>query len=189
MSSRAVTSSTRSGNEIATNQGFKSVVPAKEIDSSYLYFWLKSAKHLAEQQASGTTFKEISGSRFAKLPVPVAPLPEQRRIVEKIETLFAELDKGEESLRQVQTLLTRYRQSVLKAAVTESGGSRKRVQLGELLQDIRYGTAKKCRAEVEGVRFAFVPPRAEDASDRKLIGRPPVHPAAECQVFGLVVPA
>lgn len=34
------------------------------------------------------------------------------------QTLFAELDKGEESLRQVQTLLARYRQSVLKAAVT-----------------------------------------------------------------------
>ena len=46
------------------------------------------------------------------------PLPEQQRIAEKIETLFAELDKGEEALRQVQKLLARYRQSVLKAAVT-----------------------------------------------------------------------
>lgn len=45
-------------------------------------------------------------------------LNEQRRIVEKIETLFARLDKGEEVLRNVQKLLARYRQSVLKAAVS-----------------------------------------------------------------------
>jgi type I restriction enzyme S subunit len=48
----------------------------------------------------------------------LAPAGEQQRIVEKIETLFAELDKGEEALREVQKLLARYRRSVLKAAVT-----------------------------------------------------------------------
>lgn len=103
---------------LATNQGFKSVSPHEGIFEYYVYFYLKSAKHLAEQHASGTTFKEISGSRFAALPIPVPPTKEQRRIVEKIETLFARLDKGEEAVRQVQTLLARYRQSVLKAAVT-----------------------------------------------------------------------
>lgn len=105
-------------NEISTNQGFKSVVVSSEADENYVYYYLKSAKHLAEQEASGTTFKEISGSRFAKLPIPVPPLDEQRRIVEKIETLFARLDKGEEAVREVQKLLKRYRQSVLKSAVT-----------------------------------------------------------------------
>lgn len=105
-------------NEISTNQGFKSVVVHEDIDESYLFYYLKSAKQLAERNASGTTFKEISGSRFGRLPIPIAPLPEQQRIVEKIETLFAELAKGEEALREVQKLLARYRQSVLKAAVT-----------------------------------------------------------------------
>lgn len=105
-------------NELSTNQGFKSVAVSPEMDESYVYHYLKSAKHLAEQQASGTTFKEISGSRFAKLPFPVAPVNEQHRIVEKIETLFARLDKGEEAVREVQKLLKRYRQSILKSAVT-----------------------------------------------------------------------
>jgi type I restriction enzyme, S subunit len=57
-------------------------------------------------------------SILKKLSFPVAPLNEQHRIVEKIETLFARLNKGEETLREVQKLLARYRQSVLKAAVT-----------------------------------------------------------------------
>lgn len=119
-------------NPIATNQGFKSIVVDKEIDESFVYFYLKSAKHLAEQAASGTTFKEISGSRFAQLPIPLAPLNEQRRIVEKIETLFAQLDQGEAALREVQRGLARYRQSVLKAAVT-----------GELTRDWREANAQR----------------------------------------------
>lgn len=105
-------------NRIATNQGFKSVSVHEGIFDEYVYYYLRSAKQLAEANASGTTFKEISGSRFGKLPIPVAPLNEQRRIVEKIETLFARLDKGEEAVREVQKLLIHYRQSVLKAAVT-----------------------------------------------------------------------
>lgn len=105
-------------NEIATNQGFKSVFVGAEIDESYVYHYLKSAKQLAESHASGTTFKEISGARFGNLPIPIAPFAEQQRIVEKIEALFAKLDKGEEAVREVQRGLTRYRQSVLKAAVT-----------------------------------------------------------------------
>lgn len=105
-------------NELATNQGFKSIAVSPHFDEEYLYYYLLSAKQLAEQNASGTTFKEISKSRFARLPIPVAPLNEQRRIVDKIDTLFAELDQGEAELRKVQILLARYRQSVLKAAVT-----------------------------------------------------------------------
>ena len=56
----------------------------------------------------------------------IAPLNEQRQIVDKIERLFSDLDKGEENLRTAQRLLSSYRQSVLKAAVT-----------GELTRDWR----------------------------------------------------
>jgi type I restriction enzyme S subunit len=60
----------------------------------------------------------IDTDRLKRFSVPLAPTNEQQRVVEKIETLFGELDKGEEALREVQKLLSRYRQSVLKAAVT-----------------------------------------------------------------------
>jgi len=46
---------------------------------------------------------------------PIAPLNEQRRIVEKIEALFGEIDKGVESLRTAKSTLTLYRQSLLKS--------------------------------------------------------------------------
>ncbi len=48
--------------------------------------------------------------------IPLPPLPEQRRIVARIEELFTKLDAGIEALNKVKTQLKRYRQSVLKAA-------------------------------------------------------------------------
>ena len=100
----------------ATNQGFKSIVPHRELLNEYFYYYLQAAKQLAEERATGTTFKELSGSAFRSLPTPIAPINEQRRIVEKIETLFDEIDKGIESLRVAKTTLDLYGKSLLKSA-------------------------------------------------------------------------
>ena len=100
----------------ATNQGFKSVVLRAGLFNEYVYYFLKAARQIAEERASGTTFRELSGSAFGALPIPVAPLNEQRRIVEKIEALFAEIDKGVESLKAAKSALDLYRKSLLKSA-------------------------------------------------------------------------
>ena len=49
-------------NEVTTNQGFKSVVPRKEIGTPYVYYFLIHNLPLIESKASGSTFKEVSGS-------------------------------------------------------------------------------------------------------------------------------
>ena len=105
-----------SANEICTNQGFKSLVPSKEIFNEYIYYYLKASKQLAEKYASGTTFKELSGKSFSILPIPLPPHKEQKRIVERIEELFSDIDQGVESLKTAQKQLKVYRQAVLKWA-------------------------------------------------------------------------
>ena len=55
--------------------------------------------------------------RFWRIRLPLAPLPEQHRIVAKLDELFSELDAGVAALERAQTKLKRYRASVLKAAV------------------------------------------------------------------------
>jgi type I restriction enzyme, S subunit len=102
--------------DMTTNQGFKSLVPVKGIFNEYVYYYFKSAKQLAESNATGTTFKEISGTAFSKLPVPIPPTNEQHRIVAKIEALFSELDKGIESFKTAREQLKIYRQALLKHA-------------------------------------------------------------------------
>ena len=77
-----------SSNEISTNQGFKSFVPAtNEITSKYIYYCLKARCDDIIMRASGTTFKEISGSEMAETLIPLPPQNEQERISEYIISL------------------------------------------------------------------------------------------------------
>ncbi len=105
-----------SAEAMTTNQGFKSLVPSNGVFNEFVYYYFKSAKQLAESNATGTTFKEISGTAFSKLPIPLPPLNEQHRIVAKIEELFSELDKGIENLKIAREQLKVYRQALLKHA-------------------------------------------------------------------------
>lgn len=66
---------------------------------------------------SGSTRKRISRGNLAKIEIPVPPLPEQHRIVAKIEELYSDLDAGVAALQNAKQQLKRYRQAVLKAAV------------------------------------------------------------------------
>lgn len=65
---------------------------------------------------AGSTRKRISRGNLATIPLPVPPLPEQRRIVAEIEKQFSRLEEGVGALRRVQANLKRYRAAVLKAA-------------------------------------------------------------------------
>lgn len=48
--------------EVTTNQGFKSIVPKPEIGTAFVYYFLKHNLPIIEGMASGSTFKEVSGS-------------------------------------------------------------------------------------------------------------------------------
>ncbi len=105
-------------NEISTNQGFKSFILPDGFSSSFLYYYLKLIKPVAEQMATGTTFKELSGAAAAKLPLLVAPLPEQKRIAYKLDSVLTRVDACRERLDRIPALLKRFRQSILAAATS-----------------------------------------------------------------------
>ena len=87
-------------NELATNQGFKSLIPSCDYCPEYLRYYLVSAKEYAESLASGTTFKELSGARIANLAIPAPPLPEQRQIVTKLDRLTGRTARAREQLER-----------------------------------------------------------------------------------------
>ena len=57
--------------EVTTNQGFKSVVPKPKIGTAYVYCFLKHNLPVVEGMASGSTFKEVSGSTMKNVPAVI----------------------------------------------------------------------------------------------------------------------
>lgn len=82
----------------------------------YLLYFLRSIENELDNLGTGTTFKAISAGTLRNLEIPLPPLPEQHRIVEKIEELFSELDNGIENLKKSKAQIKTYRQAVLKSA-------------------------------------------------------------------------
>lgn len=122
-----------------------------QVDPLLVGYFLNSIvlRQSMNLQASGTTRKRITGKKIKALPFRLPPFNEQKRIVDRVEMLFSDLDKGEELVKQVQKQLATYRQSVLKAAVTgeligKKTNNWKKYSVGDLITDIRYGTSKKC---------------------------------------------
>ena len=144
---------------VTTNQGFKNFVPSSGLNSDYIYYWLTSAKRYAEELASGTTFLEISGTKAALIPFPLASAAEQTRIVAKLEELLSDLDAGVAELKAAQKKLGQYRQSLLKAAVegaltADWRSKHKPLETGAQLLE-RILTERRARWEAkQGAKFA-----------------------------------
>jgi type I restriction enzyme S subunit len=90
-----------------------------DMDPKFVYFQITSSdiQSYFRQTASTTTnISNISTSNVLNSLLRIPPLPEQHRIVAKIEELFTRLDAGVVALKKIKAQLKRYRQSVLKHA-------------------------------------------------------------------------
>jgi len=99
-------------------RGLAAIRPHGDSPSRYFLYYLRSIENELAGKGTGTTFQAISGKILRETEIAIAPLPEQRRIVARIEELFSRLDAGVAALRHAKAQLQRYRQSVLAAAVT-----------------------------------------------------------------------
>jgi len=87
------------------------------IETLFLLYLVRSFENVIAGKGTGTTFKAIAGNQLRGFRIPLPPLPEQHRIVAKIEELLTKLDVGVESLKKAKVQLKRYRQSIFKEAM------------------------------------------------------------------------
>lgn len=104
---------------VAFNQQINAVVPYTPTMARWLFYGMQSPTFMSAMHAnsSATTVAIINKGRFSSLSLPVAPDPEQHRIVAAIETQFTRLDFAVATLERVRANLKRARASILKAAV------------------------------------------------------------------------
>ncbi|MBO7480671.1 MAG: restriction endonuclease subunit S [Bacteroidales bacterium] len=115
---------------------------AELVDSVFLNHYLKyfySTGEIIKYQAGSNNLRNLKFNDYLTLPIPLPPLPTQRAIVTRIESLFTELDKGVEHLRTAQQQIKTYRQAVLNHWLNNDEGKWKMVKLGEVAEKIQIG--------------------------------------------------
>ena len=101
---------------MSTNQGCKGLIPSKQLEHKFLYYYLTSIVELLDSLGTGATFRELSGGKLKEVPIPVPPLPEQQRIVGVLDEAFAGLAtakaNAEKNLQNARALFESHLQSV-----------------------------------------------------------------------------
>jgi type I restriction enzyme S subunit len=122
-------------------------------DRRYLCAFLNAFDY--REKVTGTTRLKLTQEAMRSIQVSLAPLNEQKRITEKLDTLLARVDSCQTHLERVPQILKRFRQSVLAAAMsgclTEDWREEKGIKISanELLQDIA-SAQNEARIKVRG---------------------------------------
>jgi type I restriction enzyme S subunit len=74
--------------EVSTNQGFKSVVPKESVGTAFIYYFLIENLQTIENMASGSTFKEVSGTTMKSIPAVIPDVDTLNRFQEECTSIF-----------------------------------------------------------------------------------------------------
>ena len=99
-------------------RGLAAIRAKEHLNQKYLLHYFRNIEPWLTQQGTGSTFTAISGGFIRELQIPLAPLNEQKRIAEKLDSLLARVDSCQTHLERVPQILKRFRQSVLAAATS-----------------------------------------------------------------------
>ncbi|ETA52633.2 hypothetical protein P279_07575 [Rhodobacteraceae bacterium PD-2] len=109
---------------MATNQGFKSLVPFNEQMTDFLYHLVDKIKPEMVRRASGTTFLEISGSEFGDIDLSLPPTEEAVKIAEILDTLDAAIRGTEAVLAKLKAMKQGLLHDLLTRGIDANGDLR-----------------------------------------------------------------
>lgn len=121
---------------------FKIIFNELDIDKNYFKIAINSTLHeLIGKAHGGVGLAHVTKGKFETTKLPLPPLAEQRRIVAKLDSLTARITRARAELERAKRLQKQWFSKFLDSEFSCDG---ELLRLGELAEDVRYGTAQKC---------------------------------------------
>lgn len=147
------------GVKATTNQACANAVCGNNVYYKFLFYYAISQKDAFINKGKGGAQPNISQEIIKKHEFPLAPLPEQHRIVERIESLFSKLDEAKGKAQEVIDSFETRKAAILHKAFSgeltakwrEENGvgieSWERRSINDICHSLKYGTSKKSKSE------------------------------------------
>ena len=166
--------------DCAIGRSVAAIRPGAALRQTLLYRQLQLQVERLRADSTGTAQGVISKQMLADIKLVLPPDDEQTRIADQLDKLLARAKTCNDRLNAIPSLLKRFRQAVLRAATEGSliddtfeptNGNWTKTVIGEIAEDLRYGTSKKCGYESKGKGVLRIPNIAQhgriDVSDLK----------------------
>lgn len=136
-----------------TSTGIAVLRPDRAVDERFLFHWARSDEFvgLLSRAQDGTMYPAVSDGDVVAAQIPVPPLPEQRRIVAKIDSLSAKSKRAREHLDHLPRLVEKYKQAVLDQAFAGSWAREALISMVSPDRRIPYGIVQTGTAQADGV--------------------------------------
>jgi type I restriction enzyme S subunit len=164
------------------------IVPIKPnlaVNGRFLYHWLRHPEFLTyvTEVSHGVNMPRLGTEAGRAAPFVLAPLPEQKRIADKLDSVLARVDACRDRLDRLPALLKRFRQSILAAATSGQLTEDWRVNnsctrqwteqpLGAIILEMRNGLSPKPSEQPPGakiLRISSVRPGKLDFYDHRYL--------------------
>jgi type I restriction enzyme, S subunit len=148
-------------------RGLTAIQAITPFNQQYLLHYFRYIQPWMSEQGTGTTFAAVSGEFIRNLNIPVAPLPEQKRIADNLDRLITRVDDCRDRLERIPLILKRFRQSVLLLAmsgeltadwrnVSQESVKWQNVRLSEICISIVDGTHQAPPQTESGIPFITI---------------------------------
>lgn len=142
---------------------FKAVPNAELVDRDFLHYLMLETLEEMASHAHGIAMKHITKSKFEAIEVAIPPLPEQRRIVARIQECLQRASEiralRAQAVHEAEAVLP----SILNDVFTSQVCGAPLHSIGDVALETRYGTSQKCHTDSVGMPILRIPNVAQGA--------------------------
>jgi len=140
--------------EVAVNQDIKALCPVRTVDNRYLHYFLRGAERkILLLVTRGATVHRLSTDNLRSFPIPIPPLPEQKRIVAILDEAFEGIDTAVANTKKNLANARALFDGLLQSALSGQGKIWIEKKLSDVCERITDGTHQTPTYYDKGIVF------------------------------------